>query len=92
MTRLQSELVKFGHLSCVPSPSYSRLEFLKTLDDLYTDGKIPNVSIVLNDSDFSTGSGYGHHYGYLDGNAGYYDEREEAEAKKRAGWRRWMPF
>ena len=71
---------------------YSRLEFLKTLDDLYTDGKIPNVSIVLNDSDFSTGSGYGHHYGYLDGNAGYYDEREEAEAKKRAGWRRWMPF
>ena len=71
---------------------YSRLEFLKTLDDLYTDGKIPNASIVLNDSDFSTGSGYGHHYGYLDGNAGYYDEREEAEAKKRAGWRRWMPF
>lgn len=71
---------------------YSRLEFLKTLDDLYTDGKIPNASIVLNDSDFSTGSGYGHHYGYLDGNAGYYDEREEAEAKKRAGWRRWLPF
>ena len=71
---------------------YSRLEFLKTLNDLYTDGKIPNASIVLNDSDFSTGSGYGHHYGYLDGNAGYYDEREEAAAKKRAGWRRWMPF
>lgn len=71
---------------------YSRLDFLKTLDDLYNDGKIPNASIVLNDSDFSTGSGYGHHYGYLDGNAGYYDEREEAEAKKRAGWRRWMPF
>ena len=71
---------------------YSRLEFLKTLDDLYTDGKIPNASIVLNDSDFSTGSGYGHHYGYLDGNAGYYDEREEAAAKKRAGWRRWLPF
>ena len=71
---------------------YSRLEFLKTLDDLYTEGKIPNASIVLNDSDFSTGSGYGHHYGYLDGNAGYYDEREEAAAKKRAGWRRWLPF
>ncbi|MBK9639629.1 MAG: polysaccharide biosynthesis tyrosine autokinase [Bacteroidetes bacterium] len=71
---------------------YSRLEFLKTLDDLYTDGKIPNASIVLNDSDFSMRSGYGHHYGYLDGNAGYYDEREEAEAKKRAGWRRWLPF
>lgn len=71
---------------------YSRLEFLKTLDDLYTEGKIPNASIVLNDSDFSTGSGYGHHYGYLDGNAGYYDEREEAAARKRAGWRRWLPF
>ena len=71
---------------------YSRLEFLKTLDDLYTDGKIPNAAIVLNDSDFSTGSGYGHHYGYLDGNAGYYDEREEAAAKKRAGWRKWLPF
>lgn len=71
---------------------YSRLEFLKTLEELYEEGKIPNASIVLNDSNFAHTYGYGHHYGYLDGNAGYYDEEEEAAAKKRAGWRRWMPF
>lgn len=71
---------------------YSRLEFLKTLEELSVEGKIPNASIVLNDSDFSHAYGYGHHYGYLDGNAGYYDEEEEAAAKKRAGWRKWLPF
>jgi hypothetical protein len=62
------------------------------LDELYEEGKIPNASIVLNDSNFAHTYGYGHHYGYLDGNAGYYDEEEEAAAKKRAGWRRFMPF
>jgi tyrosine-protein kinase Etk/Wzc len=72
--------------------AYSRLEFLRTLDELYEEGKIPNASIVLNDSNFAHTYGYGHHYGYLDGNAGYYDEEEEAAAKKRAGWRRFMPF
>ncbi|MBK7966522.1 MAG: polysaccharide biosynthesis tyrosine autokinase [Bacteroidetes bacterium] len=71
---------------------YSRLEFLKTLEELYEEGKIPNASIVLNDSNFSHTYGYGHHYGYLDGNAGYYDEEEEAAARKKAGWRKWMPF
>lgn len=71
---------------------YSRLEFLITLEELYEEGKIPNASIVLNDSNFAHTYGYGHHYGYLDGNAGYYDEEEEAAAKKRAGWRRFMPF
>jgi len=71
---------------------YSRLEFLKTLEELYAEGKIPNASIVLNDADFSHSYGYGHHYGYLDGNAGYYDEIEETAARKRAGWRKWIPF
>jgi len=71
---------------------YSRLEFLKTLEELYAEGKIPNASIVLNDADFSHTYGYGHHYGYLDGNAGYYDEMEETAARKRAGWRKWIPF
>jgi tyrosine-protein kinase Etk/Wzc len=72
--------------------AYSRLEFLKTLEELYDEGKIPNASIVLNDSNFAHQYGYGHHYGYLNGNAGYYDEEEEAAARKRAGWRRFVPF
>jgi len=53
---------------------YSKLEYLRTLDDLYNDGKVKNISIVLNDSVFRNGDGYGHNYGYMNGGSGYYDE------------------
>ncbi|MBL7924184.1 MAG: CpsD/CapB family tyrosine-protein kinase, partial [Bacteroidia bacterium] len=71
---------------------YSRLEFLRTLDELYKDGKIPNAGIILNDSDFTLSYGYGHNYGYINGNAGYYDQQEEEEALNRTGWRRFFNF
>ncbi|MFM7016496.1 MAG: GumC family protein [Bacteroidota bacterium] len=55
---------------------YSRIEFLKSLNELYEEGKFKNLSIVLNDSDFSRtyGYGYGHNYGYIKGNEEYYGE------------------
>ena len=55
---------------------YSKLEFLKSLDELYEEGKFKNLSIILNDSDFSRtyGYGYGHNYGYISGNEDYYGD------------------
>lgn len=72
---------------------YSRIEYVRTLDELYRDGRLGNLCILLNDSDFSSsyGYGYGHHYGYVNGNAGYYDQQEEEEAQRRKGWRRILP-
>jgi len=67
---------------------YSRLEFLKSLNELYKDGKIPNACILLNDSDFALSYGYGHHYGYINGNAGYYDMQEVENEKRKTGWRK----
>ncbi|MFN5357077.1 MAG: GumC family protein [Bacteroidota bacterium] len=57
---------------------YSKLEYLRSLDELIQDGRLKQVSILLNDSDFSHsyGYGYGHHYGYVKGNSGYYDMGE----------------
>lgn len=70
---------------------YSRLIYLDSLDELYKEGKIQNACILLNDSDFSRGYGYGHHYGYINGNAGYYDLQDEQE-EQRKGWRKFLPF
>ncbi len=67
---------------------YSKIEFLKSLDELHTDGRIPNACILLNDSDFTMSYGYGHHYGYINGNAGYYDLQEVENEKRKHGWRR----
>jgi len=55
---------------------YSRIEFIKSLNELYEEGKFKNLSIVLNDSDFGRtyGYGYGHNYGYISGNEEYYGE------------------
>ena len=57
---------------------YSRIEFLKSLNELYEEGKFKNLSIILNDSDFSNtyGYGYGHNYGYISGNEDYYGDPE----------------
>jgi hypothetical protein len=55
---------------------YSRIEFLKSLNELYEEGKFKNLSIILNDSDFNRtyGYGYGHNYGYISGNEDYYSD------------------
>lgn len=69
---------------------YSRIDFLKSLDELYKDGRIPNACILLNDSDFALSYGYGHHYGYINGNAGYYDMQEMEDEKNKSGWRKYL--
>jgi capsular exopolysaccharide synthesis family protein len=85
-------LMKFSDVNLyLVRQGYSRLVFLDSLDELYKDGKIPNACILLNDSDFSRGYGYGHSYGYINGNAGYYDLQDE-EAERKKGWRRFVPF
>ncbi len=53
---------------------FSKLEYLRSLDDLHVEGKVKNVSIVLNDSVFSKNAGYGHNYGYVNSGSGYYEE------------------
>jgi tyrosine-protein kinase Etk/Wzc len=53
---------------------YSRMEFIRSLDELYRDGKFQSLSIILNDSDFSRSYGYGHTYGYIKGNEEYYED------------------
>jgi capsular exopolysaccharide synthesis family protein len=62
---------------------YSKLEYLRSLDELVRDGRLNKVSILLNDSDFSQsyGYGYGHHYGYVQGNSGYYDMGESTTSR-----------
>lgn len=56
--------------------NYSKREFIRTLNDLVDEGKIKNLCLLLNDSDFSKSYGYsyGHNYGYTSNGAGYYDD------------------
>jgi tyrosine-protein kinase Etk/Wzc len=82
------QLMQFSDVSMyLVRQGYSRLEYLRSLEDLYKEGKIPNACILLNDSDFTRSYGYGHHYGYINGNAGYYDSLEEENERNR-GWRK----
>lgn len=55
---------------------YSKIEYLKSLEGLLSEGKLKSLSIILNDSDFnrSYGYGYGHNYGYIKGNSDYYED------------------
>lgn len=64
---------------------YSRLEYIRSLNDMYSERKLKNLSIILNDSDFrrNAGYGYGHNYGYIDGGNGYYENGEESTPKKK---------
>lgn len=58
--------------------NFSKHEFVKSLNEMYEEGKLKNISIILNDSAFSKryGYGYGHNYGYLNGGTGYYDDEQ----------------
>jgi len=70
-------LMNYSHINIyLIRENFSRLEYIKTLDEMYADGRLKNISILLNDSAFSKryGYGYGHHYGYMNGGSGYYDE------------------
>jgi tyrosine-protein kinase Etk/Wzc len=70
-------LMNHSHINIyIIRENYSKHEFIRSLNDLYEEEKLKNICIVLNDSDFrrAYGYGYGHHYGYLNGGSGYYDE------------------
>lgn len=56
--------------------NFSKHEYVKSLNELYEEGKLKNISIILNDSNFSKryGYSYGHNYGYMNGGSGYYDD------------------
>lgn len=69
-------LMNFSHINVyIIRENYSKHEYIKSLNDLYEEGKLNNTCIILNDSDFrkAYGYGYGHNYGYLNGGSGYYD-------------------
>ncbi len=65
---------------------YSKLEFLRSLDEIASENRFKNLGLILNDSAFSKtgGYGYGHQYGHVKGSAGYYEEDEVT------GWRKWF--
>jgi capsular exopolysaccharide synthesis family protein len=60
---------------------------IKLVDEYYRQGKLPKVSIVLNDVKIGGSYGYGYGYGYSYG-AGYFEEDEATvpNFKKWFGW------
>ncbi len=69
-------LMNMSHINIyIVRENFSKAEYVHSLDELHREGKVRNVSIVLNDSDFSRryGYSYGHNYGYTNGGYGYYD-------------------
>lgn len=72
------------HTLFIVRQNYTPKDLLRTVDDLYTTGKLKNLSLVLNDI-YKSGPGYGYGYGYSYGygygygdndkaNGGYYSE------------------
>lgn len=70
------QLMSFSNINLyIVRENFSKLEFIRSLEDMRTEGKVSNMSIIINDTDFSKryGYGYGHNYGYIKGGAGYYE-------------------
>ena len=44
--------------------NYLEKRLLKVMQSFYNDGKLPNMSVILNDSDWTKSFGYGYGYGY----------------------------
>ncbi len=44
--------------------NYLEKRLLKVMESFYKDGKLPNMSVILNDSDWTKSFGYGYGYGY----------------------------
>jgi len=73
-------LMKYSNINVyIIRENFSKHEYVKSLNELYREGKLKNTSILLNDSDFSKryGYGYGHNYGYMNGGSGYYDDENQ---------------
>lgn len=62
--------------------NYSKKEYIKTINTYYTQGKLKNLCILLNDAGNNQRYGYGYSYGYQ--GYGYYDE----ESKPKGVWGR----
>ncbi len=60
--------------------NYSKKQYIKTINEYYTQGKVKNLCILLNDSGMNQHYGYGYSYGYGYHGYGYYDEDKK---KKR---------
>ncbi|MFN8165942.1 MAG: polysaccharide biosynthesis tyrosine autokinase [Bacteroidia bacterium] len=65
--------------------NYSKKDYIKTINDYYSQGMVNNLCILLNDAGTNQryGYGYGYSYGYY--GYGYYDEEK---GKKRVFGRR----
>jgi len=54
--------------------NYSKKEYIKTINEYYSQGKVKNLCILLNDAGTSQRYGYGYGYNYGYHGYGYYDE------------------
>lgn len=63
--------------------NYTKVGLLSYVNEMYKSEKIKNVSIVMNDTDYSLGYGYNYGQGYYYygqyGSAGYYDQSSYTE-------------
>jgi capsular exopolysaccharide synthesis family protein len=58
--------------------NYSKKEYIKSINNYYSQGKVKNLCIILNDAGGNQryGYGYGYSYGYY--GYGYYDEEKKS--------------
>lgn len=56
--------------------NYSKKEYMKTINEYYTQGKIKNLCVLLNDAGTNHRYGYGYGYSYGYHGYGYYDEEQ----------------
>ncbi len=71
----------------------SRTPFLRMVQDIYSNNKLPQVGIVLNGLKARAGYGYGYGYGYSSSygysyGQGYGSEYFDKEPRRRWSWRR----
>ena len=68
--------------------NYSKKDYIKTINDYYSQGKIKNLCIILNDAGANQryGYGYGYSYGYY--GYGYYDDERNARRSFRNFFKR----
>ncbi|HNQ62075.1 MAG TPA: polysaccharide biosynthesis tyrosine autokinase [Bacteroidia bacterium] len=56
--------------------NYSKKQYIKTINEYYTQGKVKNLCILLNDAGLNQHYGYGYGYSYGYHGYGYYDEEK----------------
>ncbi|MFI5219805.1 MAG: GumC family protein, partial [Bacteroidia bacterium] len=80
------QLMVYSHINVyIIRENFSKHDFIKSLNELYEEGKLKNICVILNDSGFSKryGYSYGHNYGYMNGGSGYYDEEHRESFFKK---------